>query len=46
MIDLYSYRLFINNKFLILNIFEWIYSVSKFIIKLYNEKNNKYVNGK
>ena len=46
MIDLYSYRLFINNKFLILNIFEWIYSVSKFIIKLYNEKNNKYVNRK
>ena len=44
MIDLYSYRLFINNKFLILNIFEWIYSVSKFVIKLYNEK-NKYVNG-
>ena len=40
------YKLFINNKFLILNIFEWIYSVSKFIIKLYNEKNNKYVNGK
>ena len=46
MIDLYSYRLFINNKFLILNIFEWIYSVNQFIIKLYNEKNNKYVNGK
>ena len=45
MIDLYSYRLFINNKFLILNIFEWIYSVNKFVIKLYNEK-NKYVNGK
>jgi hypothetical protein len=45
MIDLYSYRLFINNKFLILNIFEWIYSVNKFIIKLYNEK-NKYVNEK
>ena len=45
MIDLYSYRLFINNKFLILNIFEWIYSVNKFIIKLYNSK-NKYVNGK
>ena len=44
MIDLYSYRLFINNKFLILNIFEWIYSVIKFVIKLYNEK-NKYVNG-
>ena len=45
MIDLYSYRLFINNKFLILNIFEWIYSVSKFVIKLYKWK-NKYVNGK
>jgi len=36
------YKLFINNKFLILNIFEWIYSVNKFIIKLHNEK-NKYV---
>ena len=44
MIDLYSYRLFINNNFLILNIFEWIYSVSKFVIKLDKWK-NKYVNG-
>ena len=45
MIDLYSYRLFINNKFLILNMFELIQSVSLFMIKLYNKK-KKYKNEK
>jgi len=33
------------NKISVLNVFKWIWSISWFMIKLYNEK-NKYVNVK